>query len=81
MVQQEQIETKELAEALGVIDPGRMEMLIQVARGYSDAVGIIDALRIQGWSNDGLTIPQMRLLWALRRLALLMPSTISLARS
>ncbi len=66
MVQQEQIETHELAEALGVTDPARMERLIRVARGYSDAVGIIDALRIQGWSNDGLTIPQMRLLWALR---------------
>ena len=66
MVQQEQIETQQLAEALGVTDAARMEMLIQVARGYSDAVGIIDALRIQGWSNDGLTIPQMRLLWALR---------------
>ena len=23
-------------------------------------------LRIEGWSEDGLTIPQMRLLWALR---------------
>ncbi len=66
VVQQQQIETRELAEALGVTDAGRMDMLIQVARGYSDAVGIIDALRIQGWSNDGLTIPQMRLLWALR---------------
>ena len=66
MVRQEQIETHELAEALGVTDPARMERLIHVARCYSDAVGIIDALRIKGWSNDGLTIPQMRLLWALR---------------
>ncbi|MBI5285277.1 MAG: MarR family transcriptional regulator [Chloroflexi bacterium] len=48
------------------IDPGRLEMLRRVAIRYGDAVGIIDALRIQGWSEDGLTIPQMRLLWALR---------------
>lgn len=33
---------------------------------YGDAVGIIDVLRIRGWSEDGLTIPQMRLLWTLR---------------
>jgi DNA-binding MarR family transcriptional regulator len=42
------------------------DRLRQVARLYGDAVGIIDTLRIQGWSEDGLTIPQMRLLWALR---------------
>ncbi|MBI5289505.1 MAG: MarR family transcriptional regulator [Chloroflexi bacterium] len=44
----------------------RLERLVRVAVAYGDAVGIIDALRIQGWSEDGLTIPQMRLLWALR---------------
>ena len=49
-------------------DPARRELLIRVAHTYSDAVGIIDALRIRGWSDDGLTIPQMRLLWALRDL-------------
>jgi DNA-binding MarR family transcriptional regulator len=42
------------------------DRLRHVARLYGDAVGIIDTLRIQGWSEDGLTIPQMRLLWALR---------------
>ncbi len=65
MVQQK-IETNDLAESLGTNDPARVEKLIHVAKGYSDAVGIVDALRIQGWSEDGLTIPQMRLLWALR---------------
>jgi DNA-binding MarR family transcriptional regulator len=44
----------------------RQARLHQVARLYGDAVGIIDALRIEGWSEEGLTIPQMRLLWALR---------------
>ena len=48
------------------IDSARLERLRHVAIMYGDAVGIIDALRIQGWSEDGLTIPQMRLLWALR---------------
>ena len=43
-----------------------LEQLVRVADAYGDALGIIDALRIQGWSEDGLTIPQMRLLWALR---------------
>lgn len=66
MVQQQDIETRDLADVLGITDPARMEKLNHVARGYSDAVGIIDALRIQGWSEDGLTIPQMRLLWSLR---------------
>lgn len=50
----------------GYGDPARVDLLIEVAKQYADAVGIIDALRIQGWSEDGLTIPQMRLLWALR---------------
>lgn len=67
MVQQEhQLETADLGETLGISDPARLDRLIRVAHGYSGAVGIIDALRIQGWSDDGLTIPQMRLLWALR---------------
>lgn len=43
-----------------------MELLKNVAVQYGDAVGIIDVLRIRGWSEDGLTIPQMRLLWTLR---------------
>jgi DNA-binding MarR family transcriptional regulator len=47
-------------------DPARRDLLVEVAKQYGDAVGIIDALRIKGWSEDGLTIPQMRLLWALR---------------
>lgn len=47
-------------------DPVRVELQRRVAHLYGDSVGIIDALRIQGWSEDGLTIPQMRLLWALR---------------
>lgn len=57
-----------LHEALHLdgIDPARAEMLLRVAEAYGDAVGIIDVLRIQGWSEDGLTLPQMRLLWALR---------------
>jgi DNA-binding MarR family transcriptional regulator len=42
------------------------ERLVHVARLYGDAVGIIDALRIKGWSQEGLTIAQLRLLWALR---------------
>jgi DNA-binding MarR family transcriptional regulator len=51
---------------LDLEDPARHEELVRVARLYGEAVGIIDTLRIQGWSEDGLTIPQMRLLWALR---------------
>jgi DNA-binding MarR family transcriptional regulator len=53
------------AEELG-IEPERFERLVATAIAYGDAVGIIDGLRIKGWSEDGLTIPQMRLLWALR---------------
>ena len=65
MVQRNQIEAHQLEHPeLG--DPARVERLKHVARLYGDAVGIIYALRIQGWSEDGLTIPQMRLLWALR---------------
>jgi DNA-binding MarR family transcriptional regulator len=54
------------AQDLGVDDPARHEQLVHVAKLYGDAVGIIDSLRIEGWSEDGLTIPQMRLLWTLR---------------
>jgi DNA-binding MarR family transcriptional regulator len=43
-----------------------LDRLRHVARLYGDAVGIIDALRIQGWSDDGLTIAQLRLLMSLR---------------
>jgi len=51
---------------LGIDDPVRLERLVHVAKLYGEAVGIIDVLRIESWSEDGLTIPQMRLLWALR---------------
>lgn len=47
-------------------DAERIERLRHVARLYGSAVGIIDALRIQGWSDDGLTIAQLRLLMSLR---------------
>ena len=58
----------DVLEALHLADqsPRRQELLKNVAVQYGDAVGIIDVLRIRGWSEDGLTIPQMRLLWALR---------------
>jgi DNA-binding MarR family transcriptional regulator len=55
----------DLARDMGMPE-GRVESMIRAALAYGDAVGIIDALRIQGWSEDGMTIPQMRLLWALR---------------
>jgi len=51
---------------LATDDPARHDLLVRIARAYGDAVGIIDALRIQGWSEDGLTMPQLRLLWTLR---------------
>lgn len=54
-----------MAREIGV-EPAQMERLSRVAKQYSDAIGIIDALRIKGWSEDGLTIAQMRLLWTLR---------------
>ncbi|HYM14812.1 MAG TPA: MarR family transcriptional regulator [Dehalococcoidia bacterium] len=56
----------DLKEDLALADPGRHDLLLHVAKLYGDAVGIIDTLRIQSWSEDGLTIPQLRLLWALR---------------
>lgn len=67
MVQQKvpEAEAVDMAREIGV-DPAQMERLTRVAKQYSDAIGIIDALRIKGWSEDGLTIAQMRLLWTLR---------------
>ena len=47
-------------------DRARVEQLVRTAIAYGDAVMILDTLRIKGWSEDGLTIPQMRLLWTLR---------------
>jgi DNA-binding MarR family transcriptional regulator len=55
-----------LPESLADVEPRRVDQLVRVAEAYGEALGIIDALRIQGWSEDGLTIPQMRLLWTLR---------------
>jgi DNA-binding MarR family transcriptional regulator len=56
----------ELPESLAGVEPRRLDQLVRVAEAYGEALGIIDRLRIQGWSEDGLTIPQMRLLWTLR---------------
>jgi len=56
----------DLPPELRDVDPARLEHLGRVAEAYGDAVGIIDALRIRGWSEDGLTLAQMRVLWALR---------------
>jgi DNA-binding MarR family transcriptional regulator len=55
----------EAAQLLGVSEE-RFDQMVRVAYAYGDALGIIDALRIQGWSDDGLTMPQIRLLWVLR---------------
>jgi DNA-binding MarR family transcriptional regulator len=60
------LETENLPDSLADVEPSRLEQLVRVAEAYGEALGIIDALRIQGWSEDGLTIPQMRLLWTLR---------------
>ena len=51
---------------VATMDRARAEQLVRVAIAYGDAVMILDTLRIKGWSDDGLTIPQMRLLWTLR---------------
>jgi DNA-binding MarR family transcriptional regulator len=56
----------ELPDSLAGVEPRRLDQLVRVAEAYGEALGIIDRLRIQGWSEDGLTIPQMRLLWTLR---------------
>ena len=56
----------ELPDSLADVEPQRLDQLVRVAEAYGEALGIIDRLRIQGWSEDGLTIPQMRLLWTLR---------------
>lgn len=66
MVQRGTIEKHEIEPQIDDMDPARLEQLRRTAIEYGDAVGIIDALRIQGWSEDGLTVPQLRLLWALR---------------
>lgn len=58
--------TPSVEEAALEVDPDRLERLRVTAVAYGDAVGIIDSLRIAGWSEDGLTIPQLRLLWTLR---------------
>jgi DNA-binding MarR family transcriptional regulator len=59
-------DTISLPPELEGLDPSRVELLRRVALAYGAAVGIIDSLRIKGWSEDGLTIAQMRLLWTLR---------------
>jgi DNA-binding MarR family transcriptional regulator len=68
MLQTSEASATQLHEALHLdgVEPARVNMLVRVAAAYGDAVGIIDVLRIQGWSEDGLTLPQMRLLWTLR---------------
>ena len=68
MLQTSEASATQLHEALHLdgVEPARVDMLVRVAAAYGDAVGIIDVLRIQGWSEDGLTLPQMRLLWTLR---------------
>jgi DNA-binding MarR family transcriptional regulator len=58
--------TEDLPDSLANVEPRRLEQLVRVAEAYGESIGIIDRLRIQGWSEDGLTIPQMRLLWTLR---------------
>lgn len=58
--------TPSVEEAALDVEPERLERLRATAVAYGEAVGIIDALRIAGWSKDGLTIPQLRLLWTLR---------------
>lgn len=40
--------------------------LVAVARQYSDAVAIVDPLRIRLWTECGLTMPQLRLLLIMR---------------
>lgn len=65
-MQTSEASTLEQVSAIPGVEPERANLLVRVAKAYGDAVGIIDVLRIKGWSEDGLTIPQMRLLWALR---------------
>lgn len=40
--------------------------LVALARLYADAVGIVDPLRIRLWSECGMTVPQLRLLFMIR---------------
>jgi DNA-binding MarR family transcriptional regulator len=42
------------------------ESLVALARLYGDAVGIVDPLRMRLWSECGLTMPQLRLLFMIR---------------
>jgi len=57
---------REAPATTDIADDRRHEQLRRVAHLYGNAVGIIDALRIQSWSEGGLTLAQLRLLWALR---------------
>ena len=61
-----QPDISDLPLELSDVDPARIDRLRRAAEAYGDAVGIIDALRIRGWSEDGLTLAQMRVLWTLR---------------
>jgi DNA-binding MarR family transcriptional regulator len=45
---------------------GQRESLVALARLYGDAVAIVDPLRIRLWSECGLTMPQLRLLFMIR---------------
>ncbi len=40
--------------------------LVSAARLYADAVAIVDPLRVRLWSECGLTMPQLRLLFMMR---------------
>ena len=40
--------------------------LVALARLYGDAVAIVDPLRFRLWSECGLTVPQLRLLFTIR---------------
>lgn len=60
------IQRPDVLEELIAAGDARGEQLRHVAKLYGDAVGIIDTLRIQAWSEEGLTMPQLRLLWLLR---------------
>ena len=40
--------------------------LVATARLYGDAVAIVDPLRVRLWTDCGLTMPQLRLLFMMR---------------
>lgn len=46
--------------------PADRAALIRTARLYGDAVAIVDPLRMRLWTEYGLTLPQLRLLFMLR---------------